>query len=138
MLHSVFGTLYGESANPGRLAALRQLVLPQGHTPCFDFVIQFLLVLQASEDRGKLWRRSPGRSAHHLHQPLPFLVAVADDHAPVVVLARMSTIGIVGRNRWPTVVVDQRRAGPMRTVARRIASPARPAAVHREVQQRWS
>ena len=78
----------------------------------------------------------PRRRAHHLHQSLPFLVRVADDHAPVVVPARMRAIGIMRRNRRPTVVVDQRRAGPVRTVARRKASPPRPAPVHREIQQR--
>src|ERR1700733_4870781 len=136
VLHPVFGTLYGKRANTGSLAALRQLVLAQCHAPRFDVLVQFLLVLQASGNRDKLIRTGPRRSAHHLHQSLPFIIGVADNHAPVVVLAWMRTISIMGCNRWPTVVVDQRRAGPVRAVARRKARPTRPSSVHREVQKR--
>ena len=67
MFHPVFGALYGESANTGRRAALCQLVLPQRHAPLFDVLVQFLLVLQASEDSGKFPRDGPRRSAHRLH-----------------------------------------------------------------------
>src|SRR5580704_12952348 len=124
MLDPIFGTLYGEGTNTGSLAALGQLVLAQCHAPRFDMLVQFLLVPQASGARGEL-RCGPRRGAHHLHHALPFRVGVADDHAPVVVLAGMGAIGIMGGNGWPTVVVDQRRAGPMRTVAWRKAGSAR-------------
>ena len=56
VLHSVFGALHGKGANSGSLAALCQLVLPQRHAPRFDVLVQFLLVLQASNDGGELWR----------------------------------------------------------------------------------
>src|SRR5262245_17032934 len=44
----------------------------------------------------------------------------------------------MGRDSWPSIVVEQRRARPMRSVARRIAGPARPAPIHREVKQCWT
>ena len=135
VLHPVFGTLHGQGAYASGLAALRQLVLAQRHAPRFDALVHLLLVLQASGERGELRRGGPRRLAHHLHQPLPFLVRVADDHAPVVVVARMGAIGVVRRDRRPTVVVDQRRAGPVRAIAGGIAGAARPPPVHREVQQ---
>src|SRR5271163_1343865 len=138
MLHPVFGTLYRKGTNTGSLTALGQLVLPHRYAPRFDVLVQFFLVLQAANYRGKFLRRGPRGSAHHLRQPLPLLVGVADDHAPVVVLARMSAIGVMGCHRWSAVVVDQRRAGPMRAVAGRVASLARPALVHGKVQQRWA
>jgi hypothetical protein len=46
-LHPVLGALYWKGANPGSLAALRQLVLAQGDAPRFDVLVQFFLVLQA-------------------------------------------------------------------------------------------
>src|SRR5262245_2344419 len=123
MLHAVFSALHRKRSNTGGLAALGQLVLAQGYAPRFDLVIQFLLVLQASNDRSELLRDGPGRSAHNLHQSLPFLVGVADDDAPVVVFTGMSAISIVGCNGRPAVVADQRGARPVRPVAGRVAGP---------------
>ena len=64
MFHPVFGALHRKCANSGSLTALGQLVLAQRHAPRFDLLVQFLLVLQASEDTGEFRRGSPRRSAH--------------------------------------------------------------------------
>jgi hypothetical protein len=73
-LHPVLGALYWKGANPGSLAALRQLVLAQGDAPRFDVLVQFFLVLQASDHRREFRRGGPRWSAHHLHRSLPLLV----------------------------------------------------------------
>src|SRR5215471_15548477 len=56
MLDAVFGALYRKGTNTGCLTALRQLVLPQRHAPRFDLLVQFLLLLQATDD-GREFRR---------------------------------------------------------------------------------
>src|SRR5215813_15610708 len=117
VLHPVFRTLHGERAYASRLTALRQLILPQRHTPGFNALVHLLLMLEASSERGELRRGGPCWMAHHLHQALPLLVRMADNHTPIVVIARMGAIGIVGRDRRPTVIVDQGRAGPMGAIA---------------------
>ena len=124
MLHPVFGALHRQGANAGGLAAFGQFVFSQRHAPGFDLLVEFFLVLQAAGERGEFSDVGPGRSAHHLHQSLPFLVGVADDHAPVVIAAGIGAIGVMRRDRRPAVVVDQRRAGPVRPVAGRKARPA--------------
>src|SRR6266540_5963398 len=99
VLHPVFGTLHREGAYASGLTSLRQLVLPQRHTPCFNMLVHLLLVLEASGEGGELRRGGPRWMTHYLHQPLPLRVRMADDHAPIVIIARMSAIGIVGRHR---------------------------------------
>src|SRR5262249_40876702 len=101
------------------LAALCQLVLAQRQRPGFDVLVHLLLVLQASGEGGELWRAGPGWLAHHLHQALPLLVRLADDHTPIVVLARMGAIGVVGCHRRPAVIVDERCIGPVSAIAGR-------------------
>src|SRR5215510_431126 len=125
MFHPVFGTLHGEDAYASGLTALRQLVLPQRHTPRFNALVHLLLVLEASGKRSELRRGGPRWLAHHLHQALPFRVRMADNHTPIVIIARMGTIGIVGRYRRPTVIVHEGCAGPVRTIARGISFAAR-------------
>ena len=51
MLHPVFSTLDGKSANTRRLTALRQLVFVQRHAPSLDVLVHFLLVLETAGDR---------------------------------------------------------------------------------------
>src|SRR5215510_12145035 len=135
MFHPVFRTLHGEGAYASGLTALRQLVLPQRHTPRFNALVHLLLVLEASGKGGKLRRGGPGWLAHYLHQALPLLVRMADNHTPVVIITRMGAIGIVGRDRRSTVIVDQGRAGPVGAIAGGIAVAARPPSVHGEVQE---
>ena len=134
MFHPVFGTLHGEGAYASGLTALRQLVLIQRHTPRFKALVHLLLMLKASGKCGKLRRGGPRRIAHHLHQALPFLVRIADNHTPIVVIARMGAIGIVGRDRWPTVIVDEVCQASGRD-CRRIAVAARRPPVDGEVQE---
>src|SRR5215471_3247311 len=90
LFHAVFRTLHGQGADASGLTALRQLVLVQRHTPCFNALIHLLLVLEASGERRELRRGGPRWMAHHLHQALPLLVRMADNHTPIVIIARMS------------------------------------------------
>src|SRR5262249_44231239 len=124
MLHPVFCTLHRKSTNMERLAAFRQLILVQRHAPGLDMLVQFLLVLQTSGDRRELLQASPRRAAHHLHQSLPFLVSVADDHTPIIVAARMRAISVMGSHSRTAVVVDEWGVRPMGTVTRRKSRPA--------------
>src|SRR5712692_7956161 len=62
------------------LTALRQLVLVQRHTPCFNALVHLVLVLEASGERGELRCGGPRWMAHHLHQVLPLRVSMADNH----------------------------------------------------------
>src|SRR5215510_7563265 len=107
MLQPVFRTLHGERAYASGLTALRQLILPQRHTPGFNALVHLLLVLEASGERGELRRGGPCWMAHHLHQALPLLIRMADNHTPIIVIPRMSAIGIVWRDRRTTVIVDE-------------------------------
>ena len=129
MFHPVFGTLHGQGAYASSLTSLRQLVLAQRHTPCFNALVHLLLVLEASGERGELRRGGPRWLAHHLHQALPLLVRMADDHTPIVIIARMGAIGVVGRHRRPTVIVARgacrASARDCRGDSRRGATPAR-------------
>src|SRR5690242_1970342 len=99
MLHSVFGALYRKGTNTGSLTAPGPLVLSHRHAPRFDVLVQFFLVLQACDCCREFRRGRPRGSAHHLRQSLPLLVRMADDHAPVVVFARMSAISVMGCDR---------------------------------------
>ena len=69
----------------------------------------------------KLAARQSQFAAEDFDQPLPLVVAVTDDHAPVIIFAGMRAIGIVGCHCRPAVIVDKRRTGPMRPIAGRIA-----------------
>ena len=61
VFHPVFGALHGQGAYASGLTALRQLVFPQRHTPGFNMLVQFFLVLEASGERGELRRGGPRR-----------------------------------------------------------------------------
>src|SRR5262249_33109199 len=115
----VFGTLYWQCTYTSGLAALCQLVLAQRHCPGFNVLVYLLLVLQASGEGGELWHAGPAWMAHHLHQAPPLLVRLTDDHTPVVVLARMGAIGVVGHHCRPAVIVDERCIGPVSAIAGR-------------------
>ena len=129
--------LHRQGAHPGSLASFGHLVFAERPRPSLDVFVQFFLMLQPTGDRGESVGGSPGWRFHDLHQARPFLVRLANDDAPVVVPAGIRAVGIVRRHHRATVVVEQRRPGPMRPVARRVAPPARAATVHCEVQQRW-
>ena len=70
-----------------------------------------------------------------LHQRLPFLVRDADDHAPVVVAAALRAVGVVRGDDWSTVVVEHRRAWPVRRLPGGKPARLHAAAVDREVEQ---
>src|SRR5215813_3410020 len=130
VLHPVFRTLHGERAYASRLTALRQLILPQRHTPGFNALVHLLLVLEASSERGELRRGGPSWIAHHLNQALPLLIRMADNHTPIIVIPGMSAISIVGRDHRTTVIVDQGCVRPMGAIAGGKASAARCPPVH--------
>src|SRR5215831_2966752 len=136
LLHAILGTLQRERAYAGGLTELAQLVFAKRHAPGFDVLVELLLELQPSPQCGEPRCDGPGWCTHHLDQPLPLRVGLADDHTPIIVVAGMGAIGIVWRDRQTTVVVNEWRAGPVRTVARWIAGATRASPVHGVVEQR--
>src|SRR5262249_30249379 len=138
VFYPILGTLYRQCTYASGLTALRQLVLVQRQSPGFNVLVHLLLVLQASGEGGELWRRGPRWMPHHLHQALPLLIGMADNHTPVIVIARMGAIGVVRRHRWPTVIVDERRVGPVGAIAGGKTGTARRSPVGGEVQERWT
>ena len=91
-------------------------------------------MLQAAGDGGELFRDGPCGIVHDRDQMAPFFIRVADDHAPVVVPAGMRAIGVVRRDRWPPVIIQRRRARPVRAIAWRKTGAPRASSVHREIQ----
>src|SRR5262249_9006669 len=136
VFHPVFRTLYRQGTDTGGLTALRQLVLAQRHSPRFDALIHLLLVLQTSGQRGELRRGGPRWMTHHMHPALPLRVGMAYNHAPIVVIARMGAVGVVGCDRRPTVIIHQGCGRPVGTIARGKAVAARSSPINGEVQER--
>src|SRR5262245_4968885 len=104
VLDAVLGTLHGHGSHAGGLAARGDVVLVERAGPSLDVAVERLLVLEPAAVRCVALISCPPRCAQDIDTLSPFLVRVANDHAPVVVAAGMGAVGVVWGDDGPAIV----------------------------------